>query len=275
MKNAFNWKGILPLTLSGCLLMSLASCGGDSNGSSGGGNDNPQTEQTQDGEFRAILNPENSSVSSAVGTTNFSISGDNFQAKVVIASAKLGTHAQHIHTGTRCPTDADDTNNDGVVDATEATAVYGPVLLALDSNLGAAGGNFPSGVAYNYDQSDSLSKILTNLNLEGINLEGKVVNIHGVPETTTLPSTISGGKAAFPVSCGVLVKTGGTTGTSTAAATAAAAAAAATTAASASSSADSSSTGDTGASTGATAASTTTGTTTGTTGTSTGAATTY
>lgn len=117
------------------------------------------------------------------------------------------THAQHIHTGTRCPTLADDTNGDGVIDATEATSVYGPVLIPLDSDLASqATETFPSGSSYQYNQSTSLTQLLANFGLENIGLEGKVINIHGVPDSVVLPTTIQGTKAAFPISCGVLVR---------------------------------------------------------------------
>lgn len=224
MRNEFKWKGIMPLALSACLLTGLVACGGSDNNDS---NDNPQQETTQDGVFRTILSPENTSVSSAVGTAEISIAGDELKATVRMGLAKTGTHAQHIHAGTRCPTADDDTNGDGVVDATEASAVYGGVLLALDSDLAGAG-TFPSGITYNYDESASVTQVLTNLGLGALALEGKVVNVHGVPDSTNLPATVQGGKENFPISCGVLTKqpdTGTTTGTSTADAAAASAAA--------------------------------------------------
>lgn len=237
MKNEFKWRGIMPLALSACLLTTLVSCGGYNSGSSS--YNNPQQETTQEGVFRAALAPENTSVSTAVGTAEIGISGDELTAKIRMGAAKAGTHAQHVHTGTRCPTPADDTNGDGVVDATEATAVYGGVLLALDSDL-AGGGTFPSGITYNYDQSASVAQVLTNLGLGSLALEGKVVNVHGVPDSTNLPATIQGGKAAFPISCGVLTKTSDT-GAASAATSATAAASTAATAAAASASAATSS----------------------------------
>lgn len=248
MKNKFKWRGILPLALSACLLTSLVSCGNDDDNS---GNDAQAEEQTQDGVYTAVLAPENASVSSAAGSAVISILGDDLSARVLVTGAKVGVHAQHIHTGTRCPTPEDDTNGDGVVDATEASAVYGGVLLALDSDLAGATGDFPSGIAYSYDESASVAQILTNLGLGSLALEGKVVNIHGVPEATDLPATIQGGKAAFPISCGVLTKSSDTSAASSAATDAASAVssaassaeAATAAAASAVSSASSSSTG--------------------------------
>jgi len=233
MKNEFKWRGILPLALSACLLTSLVSCGNDDDDSN---NDTQAEEQTQDGVFTAVLTPENASVSSASGSAVMTILGDELTAKVRVTGAKVGTHAQHVHAGTRCPTPEDDTNGDGVVDATEASAVYGGVLLALDSDLAGSAGDFPNGMAYSYDESASVAQILSNLGLASLALEGKVVNIHGVPESTSLPATIQGGKAAFPISCGVLTKSSDTSAASSAttdAASAVSSAAASTEAASA------------------------------------------
>lgn len=244
MKKFIHMRRMMTWALSACLLVSLVSCGSDDDDSSGSSSPQQPEEQTQEGTFTANLTAENSTVSSATGTSLFRISGDDFTARVVLGGARAATHAQHIHTGTRCPTPDDDTNNDGVVDAQEATAVYGPVLLALDNNLEAAEGTFPQGVAYTYNEDGSVAQILTGNGIDALDLEGKVVNIHGVPENVELPPTAAGGKANFPISCGVLTRVGGDTGTTT---------------------------GDTGTTTGETGTTTgETGTTTGETGTTTG-----
>ena len=233
MKKERKWKGILPLALSSCLLMSVVSCGSESDDSS---DDPQQEEETQTGVFRVVLNPENTSVSTAAGTGTVTIFGDQFETRIVLGGARSTTHAQHIHAGSRCPTAADDTNGDGVVDAAEASAVYGPVILDLDDELDTTGGTFPSGSSYDYSESDSLSQILSNLGLDALNVEGKVINIHGVPESTDLPSTISGSKADFPIACGVIQQLGsGEAGTTDSAASAASAASAVTDATSAAS----------------------------------------
>lgn len=219
MEFRFGFRGIMPLMLSAALLTTFVSCGGmydDDDDSSGGPS---AEEQVDSGTFRAVLAPENPTVSTAAGTAEITITGDDLEASVIVTSARAGTHAQHVHTGTRCPTIADDTNGDGVVDAQEATAVYGPPMLNLDSELESANvDRFPSGISYNYDEDGSLAQILSSLNVATLGLEGKVVNIHGVPESTDLPATVQGGKAAFPITCGVLQRVsdgGSTTGTTT------------------------------------------------------------
>lgn len=51
------------------------------------------------------------------------------------AGSLSGWHQQDIHEGTRCPTLADDTNADGVIDYQEGESVYGKILIPLDSNI--------------------------------------------------------------------------------------------------------------------------------------------
>ncbi|MCM2349385.1 MAG: hypothetical protein NDI69_05135 [Bacteriovoracaceae bacterium] len=189
------------------LSMLVVSCGSynddDSDYSSG---TPPQEEQSQEGTFRAVLNPENPDISNATAAAQISIQGDEIKAQVFFGNGEETIHAQHIHSGTRCPTIEDDSNGDGVIDANEAQAVYGPAIIPLDSELSTTIGNFPTGASYVYDESGSFSQLLSNFNLQGLNVEGKVINIHGVPESVELPPTAQGGKAAFPITCGVLQK---------------------------------------------------------------------
>jgi hypothetical protein len=54
--------------------------------------------------------------------------------------------------------------------------------------------------------------MIANLKVQTLDVEGLVINIHGVPASTTLPATIQGSKDSFPISCGVLIRdnSGGT-----------------------------------------------------------------
>ena len=191
-----------------CLLTTFISCGDSDNSYSGGVP--PQQEQSQEGVFTASLSPENGTdgpdISNATGTAVLTIEGDNFTSTVSIIGALRAVHAQHIHSGNRCPTLADDTNGDGVVDATEASAVYGPVVVPLDSDLSSNAGTFPEGPVYFYDQTASFSQMLGNLNIPSLAVEGLVINIHGAPTSVELPASSDGNHTDFPISCGVLVR---------------------------------------------------------------------
>jgi hypothetical protein len=211
MKSKYKLSEVLPIILGACLLTTLISCGDSSNDSNSG---NAPQEQTQEGLYQADLIPENASVSSAKGSSEITLVGDEFNVVVTMVDALSTTHAQHIHAGTRCPTATDDTNGDGLIDAVEATVVYGAAILPLDDDLVSNSGTFPSGAIYTYAENASFAQLLTNLNLQTLNVEGLVINIHGVSASTTLPATVQGTKDEFPVSCGIIKRIiiGGTTG---------------------------------------------------------------
>lgn len=171
------------------------------------------------------------------GTVSLTRDADTFEASVDVTEATSATHMQHVHAGSRCPTAADDTNGDGYVDAVEASAVSGGVLIPLDSDLRTqtAGGVYPSGSNYSYNESTSFALMLADLQLpdtdttdsavklaagEELNLGSRVVAIHGVPSSTTLPPTVQGvdgmsPQQSLPIACAVLTRspdTGSTTG---------------------------------------------------------------
>lgn len=193
-------------SLSILLSITFLSCGGYDDNDSNYNAPNPTEEQSQEGTFRGVANAINSDVVSANAAIQIRIDNDQFDVEI-FGSGPATTHGQYIHAGTRCPTSADDTNQDGVIDTTEGTAVYGARVLPLDSDLATNGGAFPNAANYNYNQSASFSQMLANLNIPSLNVEGKVVTIQGVPETTTLPATAQGAKADFPIACGTLLRT--------------------------------------------------------------------
>lgn len=300
MKKKSVLEKLTPLVVGTCMLTLVASCGSDDDDS----NSSPQqqTEQ-QEGTFTGVLVPINTQINDGgsstggtgsgtttgdtgtttgdTGTTTGSMNSfaavggtvsltrdaDTFEATVDATDATSAIHMQHVHAGSRCPTAADDTNGDGYVDAVEASAVSGGALIPLDSDLRtqSAGGVYPSGSNYSYNESTSFAIMLADLQLpdtdtsdsevklaagEELNLGSRVVEIHGVPSSTTLPPTVQGvdgmsPQQSLPIACAVLTRspdsgsTTGETGTGT-------------------------TTGETGTTTGETG--TTTGTTTGETG---------
>lgn len=188
------------------LLTAFYSCGGNSNGySSNNTPAPPQEEQTDEGTFRGVANATNPDIASSSNAFQMKIEGDLFEVEI-FGGGPATTHIQTIQSGTRCPTMDDDKNQDGVIDATEGAAVYGSPILALDSDLTSNGGVYPFTATYRYTQSASLSAILGNLKVPALNINGKVLTIQGVPGTTVLPATVQGGKANFPVACGVIPK---------------------------------------------------------------------
>lgn len=236
MKKKSKLERITPLVIGTCMLTFVAACGSDDDDSGSGSRADEQQER-QEGQYRVVLSPVNTNIAGeATGTGSFRIEGDEFEATINVDGAPTGIHMQHVHVGTRCATVGDDDNGDGYIDAVEAGNVSGGALIPLDSDLRAqeAGGRYPSGRKYDYNESTSFQAMLADLRLpdadtndtlvklgadEDLNLEGKVVEIHGVPASTTLPSTVRGvdgmsPQQSLPILCGVITRedTGSTTG---------------------------------------------------------------
>jgi hypothetical protein len=179
-------------------------------------------------EFSAI-NPQ--AAGSLQGSATLLRRGDSFKAfvKLVDSTPRLW-HPQNVYLGNRCPTEADDGNGDGYVDAPEGERAYGKILLPLDSNLRsqAAGQNvYPVADltgSYFYERDAGFGELFADLRDldpdetddvvklgagQGLDFSGKVVVVHGVSSTETLPETVAGKNGqgphrALPVACGVL-----------------------------------------------------------------------
>lgn len=214
--------------------------------------------------YSATLTQVNKQVAPVVvGNSAINLEKDNLTVNVNLSLAPLATHIQSITLGTACPTLADDKNGDGYIDAVEAQAISGKTIIPLDGDLSSqdAGGDTYPADNYNYTQTTSFSKMISDLVLpdedpndstvklttsDELTFQGKVIMVHGVPTATVLPATVQSvdglpAQATLPIACGVIQKDG-SGGTTTGGTT----------------------TGDTGSTTGDT------GTTTGDTGTSTG-----
>ena len=127
-------------------------------------------------------------------------------------------HQQFIHISVRCPTLADDTNGDGVLDPVEVEQAIGPRVLALDTNIESGSQeSFPTGSSYTYNQSIPLGQLRQSVPPG----QDFVVMIHGASENTTLPSTYTATTnepvhLTVPIACKVfnapdIITTGGTT----------------------------------------------------------------
>jgi hypothetical protein len=225
------------MLLSSAILVFASGCGDDDEApavatSPATGGQQPQQPQTEDGVYTAQLQGANTSVAGNTnGAVEVTVKGDNVTVRVQVAGAPVAMHAQHIHTGTACPTPANDTNADGIIDAVEAGTVSGKVLVPFDDDINSqdAGKDvYPTGPVYTYEKTGSHAQMISDLTLPDpnpadeavklpagttlIGLQGKVVEIHGVPPTTNLPSTVASDDPTksphqvLPIACGVLTK---------------------------------------------------------------------
>lgn len=193
-------------------------------------------EETIDGQYLAELVPLNPHLSDAItGAVTISLDKDEFVGDVRFFGNTLTAETvfeQTMHVGNRCPTLADDLNQDGILDEKEVLKVVGDILIPFDADLSSQwlGANiYPlsdSFGSYYYSQVTSFQKLLNDLREVDINLEdnlvkldqgsepqfeGKVALIRGISKKVFLPNTVEyahkrGAHASLPLLCGVFQK---------------------------------------------------------------------
>lgn len=229
-----NNKNILTLALCSSILVS---CGG---GGGGGGGVQTKTIQPLEtelaGTYQAIFTPLNKTVSGHLnGSLTLVREKDDVVIDVRFSNGPASIiHSQNIHVGDRCPTEKDDLNNDGYLDAEETARVVKEILIPLDDDISSQRmglGTFPVSDAFGYyfwSRATSFEKLMTDLREEDINFTddyvkldsnksltmiGKVVVVRGVHESTPLPETVLGrGRLSphqgIPVACAVIKRIG-------------------------------------------------------------------
>ena len=257
MKKKTRLERLIPYVLCASMLTFVAACGSDDDDDNGSGGTAQQEQQEDQGFYRVNLTPLNESVSGTPsGTGTITILADEVLANVRVEGTRGNTtHLQHIHLGDSCPTMDADANGDGIVDVNEGLPSYGPILIPLDDELDSqaeGSGEYPSSNSrgsYSWTKTGSLARMLADLRDtdenpedalvklpagEDLNLAGRVITIHGVPEGTQLPDSVTslGDQPAtrtLPIACGVIERvtseeapeedegqtTGGTTGQTT------------------------------------------------------------
>lgn len=223
----------------GATLLSLGSCGGGGGSSSRTSlsetQSSPEEEVSDEGIFRAVLKPLNTSLShNTNGTLEIKVEDDSVSVRSTVTGAPAGVkHLQNIMVGTVCPDDSSDINGDLLVDIKEAMFRSGRLLIPLDSDLssqldGIDFGPIANGAGgYVYIRSTGYAQLLSDLKIQdpdpldpivklpedisGLKLDGRVVLIHGVKSSPALPDTVSGVEAVprellMPIACGKLVR---------------------------------------------------------------------
>ncbi len=237
MKNIYQM--VTPIVLGATII----SCGGGDAGGRGNGASGieRQIEQEAEGSYNVNLTTLNNGVGGSIsGNIAITKDGNRFMAYARFSGGYPNiVHQQRVHFGSACPTAADDTNGDGYVDVNEAFAKSGKILFPLDSDISSqerGSSIWPSGDMYgNYfwERATSYDRFITDLrepdlNEENdfgklgadgkLNLDGRVVILHGAPETANLPDTV-GTKGrlrnfqTIPIACGVIGKAGQVPGT--------------------------------------------------------------
>ncbi len=197
------------------ILLSVLSCGNSSSGGSHSSIEKQQEEQitpSGDKTYLATLRPLNNTVSGFIpsGQTEVRYIGQIIQVKTQLEDDASVVHIQNLHNGSACPTMSDDTNGDGYIDEVEMLESTQDILFPMDSNLSSlTEGNFLRGGPFIYSNSVKYSVLMNELQKDSLNLEGRVVVVHGVYASANLPSTVAttNGRAinlSLPMACGVL-----------------------------------------------------------------------
>lgn len=175
--------------------------------------------------YVAHLQPMNTGVThtSTTGEARFVVDGDKLTITIDVHGAPADTvHWQHFHgfkdgQAATCPGMAEDANHDGIVDLIETGKTSGTTMvpfIAQPASMDVAHGTYPEADAngdYHYQETVSLKALdAAFANVfpgQKLDLSKRVVFIHGVPDSTKLPSTVASlgpipAQVTLPIACG-------------------------------------------------------------------------
>lgn len=157
------------------------------------------------------------------GEARFEMKGDELVISVKVNGAPPGIeHWQHFHgfksdKEAKCPGQGADANGDGIVDLIETEPAAGTTMVPFDeapASMDVAHGTYPKASdkgAYDYHKTVSVKALTTAFEMafdgQKLDLDRRVVFIHGVPSDTKLPSTVASlgpipAQVTLPIACG-------------------------------------------------------------------------
>jgi hypothetical protein len=163
------------------------------------------------------------------GEARFTIIGDSLTISVTTRHVPPAMmHLQHFHGFTTsqnatCPTAAADANHDGVIDLIETEPTSGTTMVPFTGDpvsMEIVTDSYPKASAdgtYQYRKTVSLSALeaafAKAFDGQKLDLGRRVVIIHGVPPTTTLPASVASlgkipAQVTVPIACGKIVSSG-------------------------------------------------------------------
>ena len=161
------------------------------------------------------------------GEARFTITGDSLTISVNMRHVPPGmTHLQHFHgfTSSRnaaCPTASADANHDGIIDLIETEPTSGTTMVPFTADpvsMQIVTDSYPKASAngtYQYRKTVSLSALeaafAKAFDGQTLDLDRRVVFVHGVPATTTLPASAAllgkiPAQVTVPIACGKIVR---------------------------------------------------------------------
>jgi hypothetical protein len=175
--------------------------------------------------YTAQLHPLNSAVTKlqTTGEVRFTVAGDSLTISVAVKGAPPGViHWQHFHgfkddRRASCATASADTNHDGIVDLIETEPASGTTMVPFIEDpvsMRVAEGTYPKASplgTYEYRTIVSLAALDAAFGkaFDGskLDLERRVVLIHGVGAAVTLPASVASlgtipPQVTLPIACG-------------------------------------------------------------------------
>ena len=229
------YKQLASLVLGACIMSALTACSEEKVKSDRGYKAEPIEELGVEGKYEVKFSALNTSVAGMTeAKATIHVIADQISVGLEVKDSPATTiHSQFIYTASECPTELNDSNNDGFIDPVEAAKVLGSILIPLDGDLNAQEDGmtiFPTanGVgSYSYYQEADFLRLVADLQSPDLNpkdefiklngredlkLEGKVIIIQGIPEESYLPGSIrviqpDTDRAALPIACGKIIRT--------------------------------------------------------------------
>jgi hypothetical protein len=175
--------------------------------------------------YIATLRPMNTNVTKtqASGEARFTVKGDTLTIDIDVKGVPPNmVHWQHFHgfknnRDATCPTAAADVNHDGIIDLIETEPSSGTTMVPFDDNpvaMDIAHGAYPKASAdgsYHYGNLASLKALRAAFAKafgdQQLDLDRRVVFIHGVPSDTKLPKSVASldsipAQVTLPIACG-------------------------------------------------------------------------
>lgn len=222
----------------GILALTATSCGDPDNGQGTDSENNQEavqdSSQSADAAtaekvvYEADLTALNSKITGAetTGKARFVIDGEVMHVTIDVKNAPANMeHWQHFHgfkdgSAATCANAEQDKNGDGIVDVVETESVSGTTMVPFNdipADMDVASDTYPvsdSNGTYHYEADipmENLKSAFTKAFGGDINLDSRVLYIHGVPKDTELPKTVATiadipAQVTIPIACGKINK---------------------------------------------------------------------
>jgi hypothetical protein len=184
-----------------------------------------ESESRAESVYVAQLHPMNSKITGlqAAGEARLALSGDTLTITIKAEGVPPDlVHWQHFHgfadnRAAMCPTSKADANSDGIIDLIETEPAAGTTMVPFTddpASMDVAHGTYPKASAagtYTYRQTVPLKELRAAFAKafkgQALDLDRRVVFIHGVLPTSTLPASVASldpvpADITLPIACG-------------------------------------------------------------------------